>query len=67
MAELAPKSVIWMGDSLDVLREFPAPVQDAPRLSEEVDERHCDAARELDLVKARLKLAEDLHRTLEKQ
>src|SRR5687767_7434730 len=23
-----PKPVIWMGDSLDVLREFPAPVQD---------------------------------------
>jgi phage-related protein len=24
----APKLVIWMGDSLDVLRGFPAPVQD---------------------------------------
>jgi phage-related protein len=24
----APKPVIWMGDSLDVLREFPPPVQD---------------------------------------
>ena len=28
MASTPPRPVVWMGDSLDVLREFPAPVQD---------------------------------------
>ena len=28
MAELTPKPVIWIGDSLEVLRDFPPPVQD---------------------------------------
>lgn len=27
-AELTPKPVIWIGDSLEVLRDFPPPVQD---------------------------------------
>lgn len=121
MAELTPKPVIWMGDSLDVLREFPAPVQDeigyALTLAQ-VGRKHVAAkplkglgsgvlevlsdhrgdtfravytvrfgktvyvlhafqkksitgiatpTREMDLVKARLKLAEDLHRRREKQ
>ena len=114
-----PKPVIWMGDSLDVLREFPAPVQDevgyalylaqiggvhveaklltgvgsgvvevvsdhrgdtfrtvyTVRLSGTVYVLHAfqkkskkgvaTPRRELNLVKARLKLAEDLHRKRE--
>jgi predicted XRE-type DNA-binding protein len=45
IASMAPKPVIWMGDSLNVLREFPAPVQHksgvcAARVSEEVNEGH---------------------------
>ena len=121
MAEPTTKPVIWMGDSLDVLRHFPAQVQDeigyAVYLAQ-VGGKHVAAkplkglgsgvlevlsdhrgdtfravytvrfarmlyvlhafqkkstkgiatpARELDLVKARLKLAEDLHRKQERQ
>jgi phage-related protein len=114
-----PKPVIWMGDSLDVLREFPAPVQDemgyalylsqigrvhaeakplkgfGPGVVEVVSDHRGDTfrtvytvrlagtvyvlhafqkkstkgiatpRRELNLVKARLKLAEALHRERE--
>jgi phage-related protein len=115
-----PKPLIWMGDSLDVLREFPAPVQDevgyalylaqisrlhvaakplkglgsgvlevasdhrrdtfravyTVRLAGTVYVLHAfqkkstkgiaTPRRELDLIKARLKLAEDLQRKREK-
>jgi phage-related protein len=121
MAELTPKPVIWIGDSLEVLRDFPPPVQDEIGFAlfrAQVGSKHVAArplkgfgsgvlevlsdhrgdtfravytvrfartvyvlhafqkksktgiatpARELDLVKARLKLAEDLHRKREKQ
>jgi len=121
MAELTPKPVIWMGDSLEVLRDFPPLVQDEIGYAvyrAQMGSKHVSAkplkghgagvlevlsdhrgdtfravytvrfartvyvlhafqkkstrgiatpARELDLVKARLKLAEDLHRKREKQ
>jgi phage-related protein len=117
----APKPVIWMGDSLDVLREFPGQVQNevgyalylaqiggkpmaakplkgfgagvlevlsdhrgdtfravyTVRLAGTVYVLHAfqkkstkgtaTPRRELDLVNARLKLAEELHRKWEKQ
>lgn len=121
MSAATPKPVIWMGDSLDVLRDFPAPVQGeigyAVYLAQ-IGSKYVDArpmkgfgsgvlevlsdhrgdtfravytvrfaktvyvlhafqkkstrgtatpVRELDVVKARLKLAEDLHRKREKQ
>ena len=116
-----PKPVIWMGDSLDVLRAFPAPVQDEvgyARYLAQIGRMHVAAKplkgfgsgvldvmsdhrgdtfravytvrlagivyvlhafqkkstkgiatprRELDLVKVRLKLAEELHRKRETQ
>ena len=121
MAEPLPKPVIWMGDSLEVLRQFPSPVQDEIGFAlyrAQVGSKHVAAkplkglgsgvlevlsdhrgdtfravytvrfartvyvlhafqkksktgiatpTRELDLVKARLKLAEDLHRKREKR
>jgi phage-related protein len=121
MAPRTSKPVIWMGDSLAVLREFPAPVQDevgyalylaqigskhvaakpvkgfgsgvlevlsdhrgdtframyTVRLAGAVYVLHAfqkkstkgigTSQRDLALVKARLKLAEDLHRKREKQ
>jgi phage-related protein len=121
VAELTPKPVIWMGDSLEVLRDFPPPVQDEIGFAlyrAQIGSKHIAArplkgfgsgvlealsdhrgdtfravytvrfsrtvyvlhafqkksktgiatpARELDLVRARLKLAEDLHRKREKQ
>ena len=121
MASTPPRPVIWMGDSLDVLREFPAPVQDeigyalylaqigskyvaakplkglGPGVLEVLSDergdtfravytvRFADAVyvlhafqkkstkgistpqREVDLVKTRLRLAEEVHRTREKQ
>jgi phage-related protein len=121
MAEPPPKSVIWMGDSREVLRDFPAVVQDeighfalyraqvggkhvaakplrgfgsgvlellsdhrgntfrtvyTVRFAEAVYDLHAfqkkslkgiaTPARELDLVKARLRQAEALHRKREK-
>jgi phage-related protein len=121
MAEPLPKPVIWMGDSLEVLRHFPSTVQDEIGFAlyrAQVGSKHVAAkplkglgsgvlevlsdhrgdtfravytvrfaktvyvlhafqkksktgiatpTRELDLVKARLKLAEDLHHKREKQ
>ena len=121
MAPGTPKPVIWMGDSLDVLREFPAPVQDEVGYAlylAQIGSKHVAAKplrgfgsgvlevltdhrgdtfravytvrlagtvyvlhafqkkstkgiattqRDLNLVKARLKLADDLHRKREKQ
>ena len=115
-----PKSVIWIGDSLEVLRDFPPPVRDeigfalflaqvgskhvaakplkgfGPGVLEVLSDHRGDTfrtvytvrfataiyvlhafqkrsktgiaapARELELVKARLKLAEGLHRKREK-
>jgi len=119
--ESSPKPVIWMGDSLDVLRAFPAPVQGevgyavylaqiggkhiaakpvtglGAGVLEVVSDHRGDTfravytvrlagtvyvlhafqkkakkaiatpKREMDLVKARLRLAEDLHRRREKR
>jgi phage-related protein len=121
MAARTPKPVIWMGNSLGVLRDFPAPVQDEIGFAlyqGQVGSKHVNAkplkglgsgvlevvsdhrgdtfravytvrfasavyvlhafqkkstrgiatpTRELDLVRARLKLAEDLHHKREKQ
>ncbi len=61
MAEPLPKPVIWMGDSREVLRDFPVLVRD------EVGFALYRAQVGSDLVKARLKRAEALQRKRENQ